>query len=199
MKKHRKLIAAIVLVLLAAAWIWRYVSMNKYYDDLDNGDYKLYRLGEIVPFEDDTFGSSEDLSDCYIQARGLEVWDCDELLAEKKLNLSAHYQKPEKVALVTITVNNESGEEKQFPLMGFSLHGVDFNAPSNSELVIGLNTQLDKTTNLTLTSGENCTLILAYDLYRDRFGGITWHNLDNCKFYLQVTSTMTQKEILVNK
>ncbi len=199
MKKHTKLIVAVVVVSLAAAWIWRYISMNKYYDDLDNGEYKLYQIDEIVPFEDDSPGKDADLSGCYIQATGIEVRHCDELLAEKNLTLSAHYRKPEKVALVTVTVKNESGEEKLFPLMGFSLHGVDFNAPANNELIIGLNTRLSKSTSLTLSPGESCTLVLAYDLYRDRFGGITWRNFDNCKFYLQVTSVMTQKEILINQ
>ena len=198
MKKHKKLIVAVLCILLAAAWIWRYVSMNKYYDDLDNGEYKLYSLGEMVPFEDDSF-SDGDLSGCYIQASDFEVRDCGALLAEKKLTLSAHYQMPEKVALVTVTIKNESSDEKQFPLMGFSLHGVDFNASPNNELIIGLNTQLGKNTNLALSPGESRTLVLAYDLYRDRFGGITWRYFDKCKFYLQVTTALTQKEILVNQ
>ena len=198
MKKHKKLIIGIVVVLLAAAWIWRYVSMNKYYDDLDNGEYKLYSLGEVVPFEDDTLGSGASLDGCCIQANGIEIRDCDELLAERNLTLPASYQKPEKIALVTVTIQNDSNEDKMFELVYLSLRGVDFTTPTNSELIRGLNPQLGRSNALTLVPGEDCTLTLAYDLYRDRFGGITWHRLDKCKFYLQVTSTMTQKEILVN-
>ncbi len=197
MKKHKKWIIAVICILLATAWIWRYVSMNKYYDDLDNGEYKLYQMGEMVPFEDDSTGNGENLNGCYIQATGIQVRDCDALLKEKNLTLSSHYQKPEKLVLVTVTVKNETSEEKMLPLTGIGLHGVDTNVSMNNELLYGLNPQLNKNANITLSSSEVCSFVLPYDLYRSRFGGITWMNIKRYKFYLQVTSAMTQKEILL--
>ena len=199
MKKRTKLIIAIVCVLLAAAWTWRYVSMNKHYDDLDNGEYRLYQLGETVPFEDDTLADGADLNGCSIRASGLEIWDCDQLLTEKALTLPAHYQKPEKVALVTVTITNDSSQEKMFPLMYLTLRGVDANIPNSSELTRGLNPQLGTSTSLTLAPGESGTVTLAYDLYRERFGAMTWYRFKHYKFFLQITSSMTLKEILVNK
>ena len=46
-------ILIVLLGLLIGAWTWRYVTLNRYYDNLDNGDYRLYQSGEFVPFEDD--------------------------------------------------------------------------------------------------------------------------------------------------
>ncbi len=52
-KKVRLFLVIAVLILLAAGWTWRYVTLNQYYDTLDNGDVQLYLPGELVPFEDD--------------------------------------------------------------------------------------------------------------------------------------------------
>lgn len=199
MKKHKKLIIAIVLILLAAAWIWRYITMNKYYDDLDNGDYKLYQMGEMVPFENDGLDSNIDLSGCYIQATGFELQNCDALLNETGLILSSKYIKPEKLALVNITLKNDSSDEKLLTLMKIGLHGVDTNVTMNGELLCGLNPRLNGRTSISLSPGEVCTLVLPYDIYRSQFGSSTWRNIEEYKFLLKVTTALTQKEILVNR
>lgn len=153
----------------------------------------------MVPFEDDGLDSSTDLSGCYIQASGFELRECDALLSETGLTLSSKYIKPEKLALVTVTVKNESSEERMLALMSIGLHGVDTNVSMNNELLYGLNPRLNGNANLILSPGEFCTLVLPYDLYQSRFGGITWRNIEGYKFFLQVTTALTQKEILVNQ
>lgn len=199
MKKHKKLIIAAVVILLAAAWVWRYVTMNKYYDDLDNGGYKLYQLGEMVPFEDDGLDSSTDLNGCYVRADSFVIKNCDDYLNETGFTLPDTYIKPEKLALVNITLKNESSEEKPLTLTKIGLHSVDSTVKMNWDLLIAANPRLNGHSVISIAAGEVCSILLPYDLEKARFGSRTWRNIEDSKFYLKVTDVLIVKDILVNE
>ena len=66
MTRIRFRIGVVVVAILSVAWVWRYVSLNAYYDSLYDISYDKYTIGEIVPFEQDWIGG-------YNQAEGYSV------------------------------------------------------------------------------------------------------------------------------
>lgn len=81
MKKPLRLILiAAGLVVLALGWTWRYVTLNRYYDDLDNKDYQLYQAGELVPFEDDGNDMEPDWNGYLIRVDGYTIRDYHDYL-----------------------------------------------------------------------------------------------------------------------
>lgn len=199
MKKPVRLILILmVLVLLAAGWTWRYVTLNKYYDDLDNGDYKLYYAGELVPFEDDGNDKYTDLNGYYIRVDGYEVKDYDAYLDEKGITLPQNETAPDKLALVTVTLVNESCDPNPIMLTDMMLHGVDSVIAMDWDVLVKANPILNSNTGIALNPGTECQLILPYGLRKHQFEGSTWRRIDNYEVFLQVTSTLTTKDIAVN-
>lgn len=198
MKKKLRLIAIpLAVLLLAAAWIWRYVTMNRFYDDLDNGDYKLYQLGETVPYEDDGTDSSVALDGYYIRADQFEIRDYDKYLEETGIAVHADYP-PQKLALVSVTLGNVNCEEGGIELTELTLRGIDSYAVPDYEVIIAANPVLQGNLGIALEQGQTCQLILPFGLYEQSYSRRTWRNLDDYKLYLQVTNTLTTKEIQVN-
>lgn len=188
-----------VLILLAAAWTWRYVTMNKYYDDLDNGDYKLYQAGELVPFEDDGNDKHTDLNGYHIRVDGYEVKEYSTYLEENDISLPARASEPDKLALVYVTLVNETCDPNPVMLTDMMLHGVDSVVPMDWDVLVEANSVLDGKTGIALKPGTECQLVLPFGLYRDRFKSSTWRKIDTYKVYLQVTSGLTTKDIAVNE
>lgn len=199
MKKPVRLILILtVLVLLAAGWTWRYVTLNKYYDDLDNGDYKLYQAGELVPFEDDGNDKYTNLNGYYIRVDGYEVKGYHAYLEEKGITLPANESAPDKLALVTVTLVNESCEPNPVMLTDMMLHGVDSVIAMDWDVLVKANPILNGNTGIALNPGTECQLVLPYGLRKNQFEGSTWRKIDNYEVFLQVTSTLTTKDIAVN-
>lgn len=199
MKKTVRLILVItLLILLAAGWTWRYVTLNKYYDDLDNGDYRLYQAGELVPFEDDGNDKDTDLNGYYIRVDGYEIRDYHDYLADSGISLPETGSDPDKLALVTVTLVNENCEPNPVMATDMMLRGVDSVMTMNWDVLVKSNPILEGNTGIALNPGTKCQLILPYDLRKDRFDGSTWRNIDEYKLFLQVTSSLTKKEIQVN-
>lgn len=197
-KPVRLILVLVVLALLAGGWVWRYVTLNKYYDDLDNTDFKLYQAGEWVPFEDDGNDIYTDLNGYYIRVDGYEVKDCEAYLEETGITLGAAGSAPDKLALVTVTLVNESCASNRVMLGDMKLHGVDSVMFMNSEVLAKANPVLNGKTGIALEPGTECQLILPFGLNKDQFDGGTWRTIDNYEVFLQVTCTLTTKDIAVN-
>lgn len=200
MKKRVRIVAAIALVvILAAAWTWRYVTMNQYYDDLYNGDYQLYQLGETVPFEDDGNDFYTDLNGYSIRADRFEIQDYDAYLQATGITVPYEENKPEKLALVYITLDNQSCQEGGLTLTALQFHGIDSTASMHRNVLIAANTVLQGNTGIALQIGQECQLVLPFSLHEDQYNGLTWRNIEEERFFLQVTSALTTKEIQVNE
>lgn len=199
MKKARLLLISAVLVLLAVGWTWRYVTLNNYYDDLDNRDYQLYQAGELVPFEDDGNDMDTDLNGYYIRVDGYEIRDYQDYLEDTAIFLPESDAAPDKLALITITLVNETCDPSPIMATDMMLRGVDSVIPMDWDVLVQANPILGGNTGIALNPGTECQLILPYGLRKDRFDGSTWRNIDEYKLFLQVTSSLTTKEIQVTR
>lgn len=200
MKKWmRPVLILTAVAVAAAAWTWRYVTMNRYYDDLDNGGYELYQAGELVPFEDDYQDMYTSLDGYHIRVDGHEFVDYGTYLEEHGLDIPRAEDDPDKLALVNITLVNESCEPDPIMLDMMWLCSVDTFMSMDLDVLTAANPILKGTTGIALHQGDECQLILPYGLRREQFRASTWRKLDECRLTLQVTSALTVKEILVNE
>lgn len=199
MKKPVRLVLVITIAaLLAVGWTWRYVTLNQYYDNLDNGDYLLYQAGELVPFEDDGNDKSTDLNGYYIRVDGFETRDYDDYLEDTGISLPKREAEPDKLVLVKVTLLNESCDPNPVIVTDILLHGIDSVAYMDAEVLVAANPILDGNTGIALEPGTQCQLIFPFALYKHTYSHRTWNNLDNYKLYLQVTNSLTTKDIRIN-
>lgn len=197
-KRACLILVIIVILLLGASWTWRYVTMNRYYDELDNGDYKLYQLGEEVPFEDDGVDMYTDLNGYSMRVDKFEIHDYDTYLNNADLAIDRDLYDPDKLVLVYVTLCNQSCDPNPVDLPAFILHGNDSVAPMNCDILLAANPILEESTAVAVSTGYECQLVLPYELDKDRYDISTWRNIDDYKFYLTVTSTLTTKDVVVN-
>lgn len=198
-KRIRLTLILTVIITLAAAWTWRYVALNKHYDDLDNGDYKLYQVGELVPFEDDGNDLYTDLNGYYVRVDGYEIQNYGDYLADADFTIARDENDPDKIVLVYITLVNESCEPNPISLPDLKLRGVDTPLNMDWDILTQANPCLEGHTAIALNAGTEQKLILPYGLRMGDFRGSTWRNLDEYALYLQVTGNLTQKEVLINQ
>lgn len=198
MKKRLRLLGiVIVLLLVVGAWVWRYVTMNRYYDELNNGDYQLYQMGELVPYEDDGTDFSTDMNGYYVQAERFEIRDYNEYLQEMNLTCDDPYP-PQKLALISLTFINESCEGGLISLPELYLRSIDTVAVLDWNVAVAANPILQGNLDFSLKKGSTCQLVVPFGLNEHQYSKHSWNNLNDREFYLQVTNLLTQKEIQIN-
>lgn len=190
-------ILIVLLGLLIGAWTWRYVTLNRYYDNLDNGDYRLYQSGEFVPFEDDGLDLETNLNGYHLRVDRFEVKSTAECLKQWGVKANAEQFSAEKIALVYITLKNENCEPNPVKLSAMLLRGENSTAPMQYDLLISANPVLQGYTQVALNPGDECQIVLPYGLMRTVFSSHTWKNIEDESFYLGVTSGLTQKEVRI--
>jgi hypothetical protein len=84
-------------------------------------------------------------------------------------------------------------------LPDLKLRGVDTPINMDWDLLPLANPVLDGHTGLAITPGTEQKLVLPYGLWKNSFEGNTWRNIDEYTLYLQVTSTLTTKEVLLSR
>lgn len=188
----------VIIILLSVAWTWRYVTMNQYYDELDNSDYRLYQSGEFVPFEDDGLDVDTDLNGYHVRVDRFEVKSTAECLREWNVNANADNYTAEKMALVYITLKNENCDPNPVKLTAMLFRSEDYTAPMQYDLLTAANPVLQGYTQIALNPGDECQIVLPYGLVRTFFSTHTWEHIDEETFYLGVTSGLTNKEVRIN-
>ena len=197
-KRLFRFFAVAVIVILASLWTWRYITLNRYYDDLDNGSYQLYQIGEPVPFEDDGNDLYTDLNGYSIRVDGYEICDYDEFIDDRDIAIAKDENDPDKLALVYITLINENCEPNPVSLLALKLRGIDTPLNMDWDLLPLANSVLEGHTAIALNPGTEQKLVLPYGLWKSSFSSSTWRNIDEYTLYLQITATLTQKEVKLN-
>ena len=199
MKKWmRWTIVLTVVALLAVAWTWRYVTLNQYYDDLDNSGYALYQLGETVPFGVDGNDSSTDLNGYYFRVDKIEIVEYEAYLDRIGVTLEPKADDPDRLVLVYATLINESCAANPVMLTDMKLRGVDSSFMMDRDVLRFANEWLGFNVGLALDPGTEQQMVLPYEVHDEKLRSETVAALESYEMYLQVTSVYTTKEILVN-
>ncbi len=193
-KRKTWIIGCAVFLLLAAAWSWRYVTMNAYYDSISLVKKETYAMHETVPFGKDWLQDA--CADGYeIEAKGFEIVDYEPFLQSAGLPEDINLFPPEKLALVHVTLYNRDSNAEGVMLIDLLLKGVDSIAGMDWDILTALNPILEGNYGICLPIGTECDLILPYDLFRSNFGSSTWRNIKEYDFSLAVTIWPTEKRI----
>ena len=194
-----RIVLLAVVLFLTAGWIWRYATLNAYYDSLVIADmrYERYELGDMVSFEDPdpSGGTVEGYSIRVDRFEVVEPGDLDPAIYARS-DMATSQRGSGKIALVYVTLFNAGGDAPGVMLNSLPLHGIDALANTDWNLLRALNPILEGGFGIALSPGTECSVVLPYDLYRDVFYG-DWNRLDRYAFYLELTAFPTEKEIRV--
>lgn len=183
-------------VLLAAAWLWRYLEVNAFYRDLNNTTTEVYGIGEEVPFEDDYIEIKEPAKGYTLRVDDFRIVDYTEFIEEQSFTLPKEYTPPEKLALVYLTLRNIDSTDPGIALLDLGLSGIDRYALIDWDLLPLLNPVLENGYGIALSQGTSYQVVIPYQIYRYFFSA-AWDNLESYPLFFQMTSFPTRKLIQV--
>lgn len=194
-KKH--IIVLTIALLLVAGWVWRYVTMNAYFDSLVTLEKETYQIGDVVPFEDDLGEGSANLNGYSLRVDNFEVQDFDAYVESIAFEPDEYYTPGERVALLYITLFNEDSDADGVMLTDFQLRGVDTIIYLDWDLLTAANPVLGENYGIKLSPGTEYSIVLPYKLQEEFFGSWTWNHFENYNLYFRVTVHPTEKIIEV--
>lgn len=197
-KKTRALVICAVLILLAALWIWRYVTMNAYYSALSGSRREVYEVGEIIPFGEDHIEVNTQANGYSIRVDKFEILDLADFLSGAPIPAEQVHTNPDKVAVVYITLFNDHSTAPGIMLTDLDLHGVDNYANIDWELLAAANPVLQGNYGISLSPETEYSVVLPFALYEQYFGADTWKNVNHYTWFLHITAYPTEKDIQVN-
>lgn len=196
MKRKIKItIFCAVILLLSTAWIWRYITLNTYYDSFGETVKEYHEIGEIVPFENDRLGGNYLVSGYFVRVDNFEVLDYSDYIQAMDISVEQQYKEPEKIALVHITLFNDNSDADGIMVTEFQLHGIDNYVGMDWDVLLAVNPALEGNFGICLPNNTEFSLVLPYDLWEDYFSANTWKKLDSYDWYFKITSWPLQKEI----
>lgn len=198
MKKQKKMILiCAAALLLAAAWTWRYITFNRYYQSLSKMREEEYVLGDTVEFGTDFIEDGLSAEGCTIQAESFQIVDYEPYLEEIGYTDDKPGRKPEKLALVTVILTC-GDKPADIILPEFRIYGLDTLQTVGFDLIGPVNGFSEPVTAIYLEPGKSYRVTLPYPLYSCLFGGDTWKNLEDYTFWFQATCYYTNKNIRLN-
>lgn len=196
--KRKHIIVLTLALLLVAGWTWRYVTMNAYYDSLVTTQKVTYRIGDVVPFEDDLGEWKTNLNGYSLRVDKFEVQDFDTYAESIDFKPDESYIPGERIALLYITLFNEDSDANGVMLTDFQLRGVDTIIYLDWDLLTAANPVLGENYGMKLSPGTQCSIVLPHKLEKDFFGSWTWNHFGDYKLYFRVTVHPTEKIIEVH-
>lgn len=196
--KRKHIIVLTLALLLVAVWTWRYVTMNAYYDSLVTTQKETYRIGDMVPFEDDLGEWKTNLNGYSVRVDKFEVQDFDAYAKSIDFKPDESYIPGERIALLYITLFNEDSDADGVMLTDFQLRGVDTIIYLDWDLLTAANPVLGEKYGMKLSPGTQCSIVLPHKLEKDFFGSWTWNHFGDYKLYFRVTVHPTEKIIEVH-
>lgn len=179
MKKIIKWLTALLVLVLAAGWVWRYTTMNVWFNSfLKERRTEIYQIGEDVSFN---HGYS-------MRVNEFEIVDYEAYVSAQGLPEPGGIH-PEKLALVYVTLENVDSDAEGVMLTDLSLVGVDISLSSNASVLTAINPILEGNYGVHLDKGAKCDLILPFELRQSRFGGGTWRHLDRYSLFLDLPAS----------
>lgn len=195
-KRTKRLLILAAALLLTGLWIWRVVTLNRFYRELDISEREMYSIGDIVPYERDYIGK-DTLEGYSLRVDSVEIRDWESYLSEGNYTLERERPRPEKLLLVTVTLFNEDNENEEdvFWLTELKCTGEDSVIHLNWDLVKVINPYLEgQYLGLQAAPGSSVQLVLPFGLWRSQLSGV-WNHLDRYHMYLRMTEWPTAKII----
>ena len=195
MERNKKAIYVLLSILLVTAlWVWRYTTLNQYYQELNQSSVIYYQMCEEFPFETDYVEWDVPANGYYISVDSFEILDYHEYLDNAPFELKPMHDS-EGIALVHIILRNENSTDPGIFLSDFCLHGIDSVQGMDWQVLTAANPILNGGHGIRLRQGTQEEFVLPFFIRKDNFGSDTWNNLEDYTFYLRVTSFPTQKDI----
>lgn len=193
--KTKLLIFCTCVFLLVVVWIWRYTSLNDYYQTISNQRTVYYALGEKVPFSSDYIDKDLCANGYWIQVNKFEILSYEDYASTLSTPLKMYGATPEKIALVYITLYNENSTADGVMLTELTLHGIDSYAGMNWDALLASNSILEGSFGVQLASGSYCNLVLPFNLFSSSFSSHTWEHINEYDFFLRITAFPTAKDL----
>lgn len=194
--KWKKGLLILAGVLIAAVWLWRFRSVNKFYQNLNNTTVEIYGISEEVPFEDDYVEIKEPANGYTLRVDDFKIVDYSEFVSSQHIKLAEEGIAPEKLALIYLTLRNIDSTDPGVMLSDLKLIGIDQYAPLDWDLLSQLNPVLETGYGIALSQGASYQVIMPYQIYRISFSA-AWSKLNEYEFLFQMTSFPTRKLIRV--
>lgn len=196
--KRRYIVLVIVLFLIAAGWIWRYNSLNKYYEDISaDSEEVIYDIGDVVPFEDDRMEGWKQANGYSLKVERFEIVDSQDFINTVGFIPNDDYFPCEKIAVAYITLYNEDSDADGIMLTELSMRGIDQVLNLNWDLLLAANPVLEGNMGIKLAHNSECSLILPFSLFEKYYSAITWKNIDTYELFLELTIYPTEKVVKV--
>ena len=197
----RKLIVVLVLLILFSGWLWRVITLNKFWESrLREKETIIYQIGEVVPFEEDQLDKYSDLngySICVTDFQIIEYEDFKEQYGAPENEGSIELDR--KVGLVFMTLSNTNNDSDGVTLTSFHLQSIDNLYMVDRELLEVVNPTLEKgAVGFRLPHDKSYDVVIPFRMLgRSYFGN--WNNLDKVEMYLRVTSRIKEKLVKVQE
>lgn len=196
-KRTKNWIICAVILLLAVVWVWRYMTLNAYYESISLLEEKQrYAIGDIVPYESDRSGSGAILDGYSLRVNSMEMMDYDDYLASVSYPTEDLRTHPDKVALVQVTLFNENSDAEGIMLTELQLHGIDQYFSMDWDLLVKENPILEENYGIRLPYDSECELTLPFSFFQMHFSA-GWDDLESYDLYLHLTTWPTEKDIRV--
>lgn len=194
MKKHKKgcLLVGIVLLIAWAGWVIYFNVSSR----LTTIDTEIYKIGDIVPCEDDRIGGYTPTPGYEFRVDQYQMVDTQTYLESMGIPMTQNIS--DKLVIVTITLFNRDSDAEGIMLTDLQLHGIDNYAGMNITLLANLNPILKNNPGIQLQKGKQVELKLPFDLYSVHYSSHTWQHIEEYPLYLRISAWPTVKDIRVN-
>lgn len=207
MKKKWKWVAGIAaLAVLAGLWTWRYLAVQAWYAPLmmEMKD-EYYGIGEFVEIGHSSSYKMKDNGGFRFRVNSREILEYSAWM-ERSGGADPYAQtdleSPDKLMLVSVTLQNVDNERGRFSLHDLHMGGTGVGASSVQEPVLLADNPELEGTQLQLELGEQITVTVPYSLNREHFSDPTWSCLEEFGFRLGTQEANqgvnTRKWVLLN-
>jgi hypothetical protein len=200
MKKLRRNLATFgIITVLSTLWVIRYNALNAAYSRRDVIT-ATYAVGDVVPFDKDYISWGMTAAGYSMSVDSFSIMDYDECIEFFNLSpnsVADELSPPERVGIATVTLYNDTSDAPGVMLFELMLHGLDMYSDINLELLVSINPALNGVYGVSLAHHTEYVLYLPYNLRKMHYSTRTWNNMDKRKFWLQLTSFPTLKDVNV--
>ena len=189
-------IVVTIVMLLACVWTWRYVALNRLFEENYLPVPVEYAMGEEVAYGENRIFYKFDSEGYSITVRGRDILSFDEYAEKYGFSPTAYEERfgagttPDAVVEVIVVIRNidDISGESCIPLQEFQLHGGVWNFQIDSALFLNSNPNWDPSiANLYLDPGDEATVVLPFSVVGRLIPKRMQDNFETSDMWLLVT------------